>query len=87
VPSDDEVTLGELRRAMADLRASVAQQVTQKVFDAEMKVIVTRIDLLVESAKEAEKERRADRRVIYGAFASGVVAILLNIYTRAQGVS
>ena len=87
----EAVTIGELHRAVLDLRSTISQlhvqQVTQKVFDVEKELTNTRINLLVEAAKDAEKERRADRRVIYSSLAAGVVAILLNIYSRAQGAS
>ena len=95
--TESDITLGELRRSVAALTLSIESLhrdlVAQKVYDADNRRVDDRFRAIekvqleaAQEQREQAKERRADRRIMYAALASGGVAVLLTVVERTQGV-
>lgn len=81
-----------LLRAIRDLTRSIEQLVRKDVYESDQrsrdKELATLekdlVDLRADLAEQA-RERRSDRRVMYAALASGVVAVLVNFINATPG--
>lgn len=87
-------TPAELARILVDTRTSLRERVHRETYDADQRRVwdeLARVkkdnaDLEAEIAGR-DKERKADRRVMYGAVAAAAATIVIDIYQSTQGVT
>lgn len=87
---DDPPTLAEISRTLSDFRAEFRNQITSlmrtDVYRAEQQAITGRLDRLEADATREETERDSFRRLVYGAFVSAglslVVALIMFLVSR-----
>ncbi|MGQ4513713.1 hypothetical protein [Streptomyces sp. DW26H14] len=79
---DDIKTLGE----RIDSRVSLERyQLEQQARDKDHKELVERVKALEEAARERERQRQADRRLIFSALIVPVLLVILTVYLQAKG--
>lgn len=71
-----------------DSRVSMERyQLEQQARDKEFKELVERVKALEEAAREKERQRQADRRLIFSALIVPVLLVFLTVYLQAKGAS
>jgi hypothetical protein len=78
--TDDDMSLREIARTLADFRqefrSQVAQLVRADVYRAELGAVVARIAAIEKAAERDESERSASRRLVYGAFLAAALSFV-----------
>lgn len=79
---DDVKAIGE----RIDSRVSLERyQLEQQARDKDFKELTERIKALEEAGREKERQRQADRRLIFSALIVPVLLVILTVYLQAKG--
>lgn len=96
--TDEPITIGELARRvddrLADIRddiktigESIERRVSLERYSYESQARDERIKALEDAAKEKERQRQHDRRLIFSALIAPVLMVLLTVYLGAKGAT
>lgn len=94
----DDPGIGEVMRRLEDIRAdlkedireqgnALASKVSAERYLIENQALTERVKGLEEAAKEKERQRLHDRRLIFSALIAPVLMILLTVYLGAKGAA
>ena len=82
-----EALTGEIRLLRDELvRKDVYAADEQRRIDA-YRTLTRELEDMKREADEAARERRADRRVLYGALAASICTVVVSFFTQAGGVT
>lgn len=76
---------GEIRLLRDELVRKDVYDADERRRDGQLRDVRGDIEDIKRTEAEAARERRADRRVLYGALAASICTVIVNFYTQARG--
>lgn len=82
-----EILTGEIRMLREELVRKDVYDADERRRQSEHRDLEDDVLKIERAQAEAARERRADRRVLYGALAASISTVIVNLYTQAGGAA